>query len=174
MLFQQTYMINLTTKFKERQELMILNNLKLSLKREFTPVSYIHFLQFYIILFFVSNIYLCIGLYTDISINIFTRYNKIKHCHSNIINRKTILSFKYMFFSFFSNHVIMIFHQFVLNMLFELGFFEIFTTDLGYFVFFNKDFGYWRPYNRPPFDSTEYRSVSVSRFTNTFTRNLSF
>ena len=92
MLFQQTYMINLTTKFKERYELMILDNLKLSLKREF--------IYFYILLFFVSNIYLYIGLYTDIFINIPPRYNKIKHCHSNIIKRKTILSFSYIFFIF--------------------------------------------------------------------------
>ena len=141
MLFQQTYMINLITKFKERQELMISNNLKFSLKREF--------IYFYIFLFFVPNIYLCIGLYTDIFINIPPRYNKIKHCHSNIIKRKTILSFSYTF-SLFSNHVIVIFHQFVFKMLFGLGFFEIFTTDLGCFVFITTDFGYQRPYNRPP------------------------
>ena len=49
---------------------------------------------------FVFNIYLYIGLYTDKSIYIPPSYNKIKNCHSNIIKRKTILSFRYMFFFF--------------------------------------------------------------------------
>ena len=49
---------------------------------------------------FVSNIYLYIGLYTDKSIYTPPSYNKIKNCHNNIIKRKTILSFRYMFFFF--------------------------------------------------------------------------
>ena len=47
-----------------------------------------------------------------------------------------------IYFSFFSNHLVMISHQFVLKMLFGLGFFEKLTTDLGCTVFFTTDFGY--------------------------------
>ena len=98
--FQQSYMkLSQQNLRKERQNLTILNNLNLSLEKKFTLCFTCSFSLVIHFLFFVSNKYLYIDLYTDISINIPPLYSKIKHCYSNIIKGKTVLSFSYMSFT---------------------------------------------------------------------------
>ena len=132
------YVRNLTTKSTKRK--IGVHGLKqLETFIEERTHSFIFFSSTFFYSLF-SNIYLYIGLYTDISYLQIYLHDIIK---SNIVKKKNSFKFQaYSIYIFFSNHGIMISHQFVLKMLFGLGFFEVFTLDIGYFVFFKTDFGY--------------------------------